>query len=703
MSFLAPFFLAGALAVGLPILFHLIRRTSREKTVFSSLMFLQPTPPRVTRRSRLENIFLLLLRCLILCLLALGFARPFIQKPLAADSLGGNGKRVVILLDKSASMRRETLWAEAQTRAREIVRKSAPGDGISIVAFDQGLRSLLTFERWSAMPWSERVPFALKRVDETKPGWGATHLGNALLHAVELLEEASSRDQDKQRTRQIVVCTDLQEGSRLEGLQGYEWPRGIEVSLEPLPVKRPTNAGLQLVTDRDDTDQAQPDASPRVRVQNAGDSKREQFQVGWLDGKSRGFVGTPFDTYVPPGQSRTIQAPKPLPGVPFERLGLAGDDQEFDNVAYVVPPTADQIKILYLGNETETDSTQPLYFVKRAFPQTRRQHIQIVARAADALLASGDTDGVQLMMLADAPPDDRLKAVQRFLNDGKTVLVVMKSAGAARAISGILGQPSLTAEEAVSSSYAMLGRIDFEHPLFAPFADPRFSDFTKIHFWKHRRLELGQASSGRVVARFDGGDPALVQFSVGKGMLLVLTSAWHPADSQLALSTKFVPLLYSILEQSGGIKAQLAQYTVGDQVALTPSETNQTLVVRKPDGTEIKLASEKNFAQTDAPGVYAVTSMKPPVRFAVNLAPEESRTAPLALDELERLGLPLKPKAADLAKRAEQKVRLQEAELENRQKLWRWLIVAALVVLMVESWLAGRLTRRGTVQAGAEI
>ena len=701
MSFLAPLFLAGALAVALPILFHLIRRTSREKTVFSSLMFLQPTPPRVTRRSRLENIFLLLLRCLILCLLALGFARPLIQRPLAADSAGGGGKRVVILLDTSASMRRENLWAQAQARAQEIVRKSAPADAISLVTFDQGLRSLLTFEQWSAMSWSERVPFALKRLEETKPGWGGTHLGNALLHAVELLEEASSRDQDKQRTQQVVVCTDLQEGSRLEGLQGYEWPRGIEVSLEPLLVKRPTNAGLQLVTERDDADQTPLDASPRVRVQNAGNSKREQFQIGWLAGEGTGLVGAPFDAYVPPGQSRTIQAPKPPAGLPSERLGLTGDDQDFDNVVYLVPPKAEQIKILYLGNEKETDSTQPLYFVQRAFPQTRRQNIQIVARSADSLLLPSETDGVQLMMLADAPSEDRLKGVQRFLSDGKTVLLVMKSAGAARALSGILGQPNLTAEEAVSGSYAMLGRIDFEHPLFAPFADPRFSDFTKIHFWKHRRLDLGAASGARVVARFDGGDPALVQFPVGKGTLLVLTSAWHPADSQLALSTKFVPLLYSILEQSGGVKAQLAQYVVGDPVALTPPETNQTVVVRKPDGTEIKLASEKTFAQTDAPGVYAVTSMKPPMRFAVNLAPEESRTAPLALDELERLGLPLKPKPAELAKRAEEKVRLQVAELENRQKLWRWLIVAALVVLMLESWLAGRLTRRGSVPAGA--
>ena len=36
MSFLAPLFLLGALAVALPIVFHLIRRTSREKMPFSS-------------------------------------------------------------------------------------------------------------------------------------------------------------------------------------------------------------------------------------------------------------------------------------------------------------------------------------------------------------------------------------------------------------------------------------------------------------------------------------------------------------------------------------------------------------------------------------------------------------------------------------------------------------------------------------------
>ena len=85
MSFLAPLFLLGGLAVALPIIFHLVRRTTRERIRFSSLMFLQPSPPRLTRRSRLEHLLLLLLRCTVLCLLALGFSRPFIKKAAAPE------------------------------------------------------------------------------------------------------------------------------------------------------------------------------------------------------------------------------------------------------------------------------------------------------------------------------------------------------------------------------------------------------------------------------------------------------------------------------------------------------------------------------------------------------------------------------------------------------------------------------------------
>ena len=94
MTFLAPLFLLGALAVALPILFHLIRRTPTVQRRFSSLMFLSPSPPQLSRRSRLDKILLLLLRCLIIGLIAFAFARP--SKVVGDDVVGPDPSALVL-------------------------------------------------------------------------------------------------------------------------------------------------------------------------------------------------------------------------------------------------------------------------------------------------------------------------------------------------------------------------------------------------------------------------------------------------------------------------------------------------------------------------------------------------------------------------------------------------------------------------------
>jgi len=299
---------------------------------------------------------------------------------------------------------------------------------------------------------------------------------------------------------------------------------------------------------------------------------------------------------------------------------------------------------------------------------------------------------------------------------GKTLLFVLApllggagggSGTNASALARLLSLDSLAIEEVRPDNYAMLAEIDFRHPLFAPFADPRFSDFTKIHFWKYRRLDATTIPNARVVAKFDSGDPAVVEVPVGQGRVIVLTSGWHSDDSQLALSTKFVPLLYSALDYSGAAPAPPEQFHVGDVVPLdsSPPGRGQGWVVRAPDGSQLNLSSgETNFSRTMTPGVYSVApqplsepSAAPsqrPKRFAVNLDAAESRTAPLPVDEFERLGAPMAHASATVAREAARKVQLQTAELEGRQKLWRWFIVATLAVLLMETWLAGRTARR---------
>jgi hypothetical protein len=542
---------------------------------------------------------------------------------------------------------------------------------------------------------------AVNRLQEIKPSWAATSLGNALVTAAEAFEETDKKEHAL-GLRRIVVISDLQEGSKLEGLQGYEWPRGVEVVVESIGSMKHTNAGIQLLSTADEAAEDSSAASVRVRVTNSSDATREQFQVRWANGS------TNIEVYVPPGQSRTLPLADSATNS-GDRLVLMGDDADFDNSVHVIAAKTDEVRILFLGQEPESDSKQALYYLKRAFQETRRQKVGIVARSNNDPLTPLDLLGTQLIIVSDELPENRFDTVKQMLGEGRTVLLTMKTVSSAATLGRLLGVTSVAAEEAKSRNYSMLGQIDFQHPLFASFADPRFSDFTKIHFWKHRRLNAAQFPGARVLARFDGpeADPAIMQIPVGKGNVFALTFGWFPSDSQFALSSKFVPLLYSLMEQSGAIKVQPSQYTVGDSVDLSSLKTAQPLIIRKPDGAEAKISPGERFSQTDLPGIYTVESVQPPVRFAVNLAAEESRTAPLPVETLERLGVPLKIQvtqtATQLKRTATARQHVIATELENRQKLWRWLIVAALVVLMMETWLAGRLTRRIALQTEVAI
>ena len=148
MSFLTPWFLIGAAAIAGPILFHLIRRIARERMTFSSLMFLNPTPPKVTRRRKLEHLWLLLLRCLCLLLLAAGFARPFFSNNNATPVSPDEGRQLIVLVDTSASMRREGLWNKASALAGKYLEKTSPADQVAVLTFDRQPQTLVNFGEW---------------------------------------------------------------------------------------------------------------------------------------------------------------------------------------------------------------------------------------------------------------------------------------------------------------------------------------------------------------------------------------------------------------------------------------------------------------------------------------------------------------------------------------------------------------------------
>ena len=385
MSFLTPWFLLGALAVAGPVLFHLIRRSARERMPFSSLLFLRPTPPRATRRRKLEHIALLLLRCLGVLLLAAGFARPFFPKGNALPPPESVGRQTVVLLDTSASMRREGLWPKASAVAGQYLEKASRADRVAVLTFDQQPRTLISFTDWSSWPVDQRAALAKQRLDAVSPGWGGTQLGLALTTAAEQFADDASRA-GVAGLREVALISDLQEGAKLDGLQGHDWPKGVRVIIERVDPKRRGNAGLEIL------DASIASAGDRTRGARAG-CQCARFSSGKISiGMERG-KGNRFrrqaqrKSTLPPGQTRTFSAPALPTGAPTGVLRLTGDDEDFDNTAYFAASEMERVTIAYFGSESANDPEQLRYYLQRAFPETARRQVELVSTVSNSVFS----------------------------------------------------------------------------------------------------------------------------------------------------------------------------------------------------------------------------------------------------------------------------------------------------------------------------
>ena len=139
MSFLAPLFFAGLVAVAVPIHVHLIQRERKTVVEFPSLMFIRKIPYQSVERRRIHNWLLLLMRITAMLLLIAAFSRPFFQvDPVKAAAARSGAREVVILLDRSASMGYADHWAKAQAEARKIAGSIGGEDKGTLVLFGTG-------------------------------------------------------------------------------------------------------------------------------------------------------------------------------------------------------------------------------------------------------------------------------------------------------------------------------------------------------------------------------------------------------------------------------------------------------------------------------------------------------------------------------------------------------------------------------------
>lgn len=703
MGLLAPLYALAALSVIGPIVFHLIRRQPQGNMAFSSLMFLSPSPPRLTRRSRLDNLLLLLLRVLAIALIAFAFARPYLRQESLLNTVL-TGRTIVLLVDTSGSMKREDVWASAQQKAGQLLDSLTPEDRIALYTIDEKLRTIQSLEDLARSDGAATQDTVRGLLPNIVPTWNSSQLATGLRTVADALNAASIAGQiDAEANGEVVLITDLHRDSGLEGLQGYSWPSNVTLDVRQVLPDKPGNARPSLMAIEDSGEEERKEEGHRIRIENSSDSEAGVFSLEWTNESGRTLTST--SVQVPPGQVRVVSVG--LPPVGADRVRLKGDAWDGDNDVFAVEVEPVVENVLFVGQTEIPDEDRLDYFLSKAPLATATAMRTVVTTSVSDLQVMLGEDSTSAVILE---PMEELNAsvgsLQEFAKLGGTVLVSLARSRddyqlESRFLKSLLELPELNISEAQVKDFSLVSGIDYRHPVFVPFADPRFNDFSKIRFWSHRTMELSkeqlEENGLHAVASFDDESVMLLQKQVGKGSIWVFPSGWQPKASSLALSTKFVPILMGIIDPGGNSGRSEVTREVGESIMI---EDASDVRVEGADGAEVGeelVTVAGNELKIFEPGVYSVYSGKERREIAVQIPLSESRLAPMDSDVFEQFGVGT-GKTASADSRRESARQLKIEELESKQRLWQWLIAAGIVVLAAETLIAGVFARRNSGQ-----
>lgn len=694
MTFLSPGYLAGLLLALLPILLHLFHRRHQRTVLFSDLRFLRQAERQRSRKLRIREWLLLLVRMLIIVLLALAFARPVVKAALPSG-LGGTiqGRTTLALvLDNSYSMGLKPsgaalLWDEAKKRALEAIERLHSGDQVLIIlASDQP--AVVTPEPIRDL---ERARGILHESTLSDRG---TNLTSSIAKAYDLLS------QNKSPTKAIFVLSDFQK-------TGLGPP-------EPLPAKNDVALTLGLLPGYDRTfpNTALAQAKPRGRLLAKGKEVEvevlarrfhdpdENLPISlWLDGKKAQETGASFGAQ---DSARTAQASLrftiPSSGIHEAVVAAEPDLLPCDDRRFLVLNVPEVMNLLILADQNGPGS--PAFYLTKALAPEPDAPFTVKTVSPQAL-SSIDLKAYGAVVLSDAAlvAEGPLSRLAAFVKDGGGVLVIpgphTDPGYYTKSILAQLIPMTLSAPvQAPEGSSFTISQFDQEHPALSLFSSSR-GDLSQAKFFQIFPSHPGQGTV--TLARFTNGDPAILERELGKGKAVAFSFGLEPQATDLTLKAVFVPLVHQFLlylsTQPGPTGAD---YFVGQDVErVIPSSeggVSGTVTLLGPDSSRTFLNPKVLGGQTwvsipnaDRAGIYHILSGDKVLdAFAVNLDTRESDLTRMSEAEMKRIF----PQAKII--RPDQNIAVVPAQAGAGREIWKLLLMVILLLALTEMALRER-------------
>src|SRR5579864_1521620 len=572
MGFLAPWFLAGALAVALPIWLHLLRQHKTTPLPFSSLMFFEQRTQSSIKHRRLKYLLLLALRVALLILLALAFANPFTTTT-GAIAAGGR-KLVVLAIDNSYSMRQDGRLDRAKQDAVQALSSVSGEDRGIVLAFASSVH--LMNESTSDVPTLRGAIQAIQPTD-------------ARGSYAELARSLRSIAQGAHMPVEAHLFSDMQKSSWPSNFADARLAEGTHLVFHPAADKKLPNFAVETVN------------APRrlydpkkVRIQATiagyGTPKALKNVALVLNGKEIASK----QVEVPAGgrasvEFLTLDAPY---GMNRGEIRITpADDFPSDDLIYFSIERADPRRILFVH---EDRNRRDLLYYQTALDASTEAAFVLEPVTVDQV-ANVSPSKYAVVVLSDVAslPGAFEGALQKYVRGGGAVLIALGRMSATHPRVPIFDQAIDETRYAPREGerFQTVASVDPSHP-----AVRRDHQWDTVKFYQSVHVEPGKS---KVVARLSDNTPLLLEKQIGEGRVLVFASTFDNISNDFPLHASFVPFIEQTAHYLGRIDNRQANFVVGSYLELrNAKEQGASIEVLDPKGERALSLAEATRAQS---------------------------------------------------------------------------------------------------------
>lgn len=571
MTFLNPWLLLGIAGIASPIIIHLLAKRQVKRVVWAAMRFLKATVDRNQRKMTLEDILLLVMRCLVLALIAFALARPTLRS--AGFGRIGASETAIVLLDQSGSMSTtdggQSRFEKAQKAADQIIDALPSGSSIAIWLISDQIRAVI--------PEPTRdLSLARKSIREAKRSDQATEWTPAIRKALEVLSRQSSG------SRQLYVLTDGQAA----GWKSLSEARSLLES-----AKQTVQSRLVLINENEEKNVAitsirlasalAPAGQPlrfEVGVANFGPEEVKDVQVSLaMDDQPAGEEQT-LESLPPTGEPRMVSlfAVFSEAGSHTVTARIRTDRCPFDDTrSFALKVSGDVNVLLVDGDPGIEPRDSEVFYLRNALtpvaPELRDRYFvktKTIGTAEVDRVSLSEFDAVILANIVDLSPT-ATSALETWVRTGGGLMVFPGSRISAAfyndrlyAQTGLLpaafGEPrgeqiDETKAERPSTYFVLQGK-GYTHRVTLPWADPKNGTLSTAQFYRAFPLLparpnalAGESGPAAVVLSFADGSPAIMERAFGAGRVLQFSSTADTGWNDLPIRPVFVPLMHRAL------------------------------------------------------------------------------------------------------------------------------------------------------------